>query len=248
VSAAIAVVGSDRLAVVTSAALRSTGVEVVDVPGHQLADAPVSLRRNGFSVHGRPIAGMLLCEPVGTAAPHGFAGPDWSFVLAELGATWLAAANLDGMLAINRLDAEAWYEGGQWPVWQRRLGATPVELSPLRVGASAAGARWRPYTGGADRPAPAEAVRRALGTALTDEPIAGAALFVCGEPVGPAGPGGLTDAAALLRGSGLELVSIAHDAEGRVATVDPYPAVAEDIVAPVAARLAGAFHDHLRRR
>ena len=242
---AAAVVGADQLAVATAETLRKAGIEVLELRGDQVADVGVLLSPGSFHLDGRPIAATLLREPIGAVAPATFAVEDWGFVSAELAATWLASTHLDGMLAVNRLDAEAWFEGGQWPVWRRRL-RPYVELSPLSFGTSASGSHWLPYLDAGLRPAPGDAVRRTLGTALSQVAVAGSALFVGGEAIGDKAPSPVSRAAEVLRTAGVELVSISHDRDGRVVAVDPYPSVPPDLVEPTACRLAGVFRDHLR--
>lgn len=243
---AAVVVGADRLARAATDRIREAGVEVLALTGAELADVTVRLHAHEFVVEGRAVRGVLLREPIGAALPAGFAADDWSFVAAEVAATWLAATHLPGLLAVNRLDAEAWFEGGQWPVWRRRLRGS-VDLSFLRFGDSDA-SRWRPYVGGGDRPTPSAAVRRSLGTALANEAVAGSTLFVIGEALGGYPPRPVLEAAQRLRASGLELAAISHDAHGRVVAVDPFPAVPDDLLEPATHRLAQAFGDHLRRR
>ncbi len=247
-NASAVVLGTDALAVATTDGLRSCGVDVLQVRSYELPDLCVSLRPDSFEVERRRIGAILLREPASAMVPLGFASDDRGFVLAELSATWLAATQLDQVLAINRFDAETWFDDAQWPVWRTRLARSGVQVSPLSFGDSGTGSCWRPYVGGSDRPVPTAAVRRALGTALAHAPRTGIALFACGDPIGDRPPPPVQEAARSLRGAGVQLKSIAYDAAGRVATVDVLPAVADHEVEPVASRVTAAFYDHLRRR
>ena len=246
--ASAVVLGADSLALATSARLRSLGVAVLQLRGDQLPELRVTLRADGFSVEGERIAAILLREPAGSFAPLRFAPADRGFVLAEVSATWLAAAQLDGVLAVNRLDAEAWFEDAQWPVWRRRLARASIGVSELSFGDCEPASCWRPYVGGLDRPVPVAAARRALGTALAHAPAAGRALFACGEPIGARPPHTVARAGRLLSRQGVEVASIAYDAAGHVATVDVLPPIADDELERVASRLAARLHEHLRRR
>ena len=221
--AGIAVVGTDGVALATAEALGGEGIPVLSLPGHQLADLHVSLGPTSFRVEGCRIGAVLLRQPVAAFAPVSFVAEDWAFVAAEVAAIWLAATQLEPVLAINRLDAEAWYEGGQWPVWRRRLRRASVALSPLSFGDAPSNSYWRPYLDGHDRPAPNRATRRALGTALADDQVAGATLFVGGDAMGGSPPPAVATAARLLQRSGVQLSSISHDARERVVAVDPFP-------------------------
>ncbi len=246
--AGLAVIGADGLALATLERVRAEGVDVLPLCGVQLGDVRLTLEPGLFRVDGHDIGAILFREPPTATGVEDFVEEDRGFVLSEFSATWLAAAELPSVLSINRLGAEGWFEGGQWPVWQRRLGGASVDVSPLSFGDADSAACWRPYLGG-ERPVPVAAVRRALGSALGHAPAIASVLFVCGEPVGrEKAPPAVSHAAVLLQAEGFLLVSIAHDAEGRVVSVNAYPVVPRDLIEPVAARLAVAVHDHLRRR
>lgn len=247
-NASAVVLGADSLALAVSARLRSVGVGVLQLRGYQLPELLVSLRSDCFSIEGERIAAVLLREPASAIAPLRFASADRGFVLAELSATWLAATQLDGVLAVNRLDAEAWFDDAQWPVWRRRLAKASVDVSALSFGDCEAASCWRPYVGGLDRPVPVAAARRALGAALAHAPVVGRALFACGEMIGARPPRAVGRAGRLLRREGVELASIAYDAGGHVATVDVLPAIADDELEHVASRLTARLYEHLRRR
>jgi hypothetical protein len=248
VDASAIVLGADPLAFATATGLRDLGVDVLAVRGEQLPELCVSLRPGGFAVEGRRIGAILLREMASAIAPRDFAPDDRGFVHAELSATWLAATQLDGMLVVNRLDAEAWFEGAQWPVWRRRLTRGAVGVSPLSFGDRTPAACWRPYVDGLDRPVPIAAARRALGTALAHAPKAGRALFACGDAIGERPPAAVEHAARLLCRQGVQVASFTYDADGCVATVDVLPALSDVEVDDVAPRLIALLHDHLRRR
>jgi hypothetical protein len=239
------VVGRDLLAQAMTDHLRGRRVEVLAVCGHQLGDLTWSLESGSLKVERRQVRALLLREPPSAIAGLGYAPEDHGFVAAELGATVLAATHLPSVLAINRLDAEGWFEDALWPVWHRVLKKASVKVSRLHVGGLGSGAVWRPYTGGPDRPPPSEAVRRTLGTALAGVPVQGSVLFACGDAVGGEPPRAVREAASVLERCGIRLMDISFDAAGSVATVDAFPEIAEDMLDPVVARLAVAFDDHL---
>lgn len=247
-NASAIVLGADALAVATTTGLRGLGVDVLALRGEQLPELCVSLRPSCFSVEGKRVGAILLREMAGAIAPVAFVPDDRGFVLAELSATWLAATQLDGMLVVNRLDAEAWFEGAQWPVWRRRLARGSVGVSPLSFGDRTPAACWRPYVDGLDRPVPIAAARRALGTALAHAPKVGRALFACGDAIGERPPAAVEHAARLLCRQGVQVASFTYDAAGCVATVDVLPALSDLEAEHVAPRLIALLHDHLRGR
>ena len=242
------VVGRDLLAQAVTDHLRSRGVEVLAVCGHELGDLVWSLEAKSLKIEQRQVRALLLRDPPSAIAGLGYTPEDYGFVAAELGATLLAATHLQSVLAINRLDADGWFEDAQWPVWHRVLKKASVRVSPLHVGCSGSGAVWRPYTGGPDRPPPDEAVRRTLGTALARAPVQGSVLFAGGDAIAGEPPQAVREAASGLERRGILLARISFDPAGRVATVDTFPEITEDVLDPVVARLAVRFDDHLRPR
>ncbi len=243
-----AILGDDPLAARTAELLRCRGVDVVEAGAAELADLTVTVGPESVEAGGVEIGAIVLRTPPGATPAARFTERDRSFAASEVSAAWLAACHAPSVLAVNRLDAEGWFEGPHWPVWRRRLRDAGVELSPLSIGAAASGSHWRPYTGRFDRAAPAEPVRRALGTALADGPLTGITLFADGRAAAGGAPEPAARAARLLRDHGLWLVSVAHDSEARVAAIDPFPFVSPDLVDDIAARLAAHVHDHLRSR
>jgi hypothetical protein len=239
------VVGRDLLAQAMTDHLRRRGVEVLAVCGHQLGDLTWSLEAMSLKIERRQVRALLLRDPPSAIAGLGYSPEDHGFVAAELGATVLAATHLPSVLAINRLDADGWFEDGQWPVWHRVLKKAGVKVSRLQVGCSSSGEVWRPYTGGPARPPPSKVVRRTLGTALADAPVQGSVLFACGDAIGGDPPPAVREAALVLERCGIRLANIWFDTAGSVATVDAFPAVAQDMLDPVVVRLAARLDDHL---
>jgi hypothetical protein len=245
---AVAVVGADRLALACADRLRSRDVDVLALRADGLADLRVTLSADRFEIEGRPVGAILWRAPVGASALAEFAPEDRGFVLAEVSATLLAATNHASVLAVNRLDAEAWFEEGQWVLWRRRLQRAGVPVCGVSVGDLDGGRWWRPYVGGPDRPVPVRAVRRALGTAVVDAPVVGAALFVGDEAIGGAPSTAVRLAGRVLTRQGLALKAISYDDRGTVVSVNPYPEIADNGIDSIAQRLARLLHDHLRRR
>ena len=244
---AIAVVGLDRLALACAARLRSN-VEVVQIPPERLLAVRVSVDAAGVEIDGHRIVAFLWRAPVVAAAAAAFTLTDRAFALAELSATLLAATQHRSVVAVNRLDAELWFEEGQWAVWRQRLRRAGVAVCPLRVGDADGGRWWRPYLWSGDRPVPGRAARRTLGTAIAEAPMAGAALFVSGEPLGAGPPPAVVSAARILNDDGVPLAAISYDSDGRVVGVDPHPHVPDELVDPACERITRLLHDGLRDR
>ena len=59
---------------------------------------------------------------------------DQPFCDAEIRAIWLAALNLDSVLAVNKYDAMTWFEGSSWPVWRRKVIHVGIPVSKFLFG------------------------------------------------------------------------------------------------------------------
>jgi hypothetical protein len=179
----------------------------------------------------------------------GFDAEDQPFCNSEIGAAWLAALNLDSVLAVNRYDATAWFEGLGWPVWRRWLAAAGVPLSPFAFGD--AGAEdldgWHPYATGLREALPPASTRRILGAAFTASLSAATVLAVAGVPPRDEMSAAIREAARVLDACGLRIAEIGADAEGRVLAVNPQPSISDEALSPVVRRLAELYHAHLHR-
>ncbi len=192
---------------------------------------------------------FLHARPRALAAT-GFAAGDDGFAAAEVSSTVVAACHLPGVLAINRLDAEAWFEDAGPHVLAQRL--PDAAATPMTYGAwpPRPGSAWRPYWSLEERRAPAPLVARALGAALAPAGSLGRRwAFACGEPLQPEAPAVAAHAARGLWSEGIGLVELHVDGDGRIGAVDAAPPLAEPAVRERAAdRIAEAIGDHLRPR
>jgi hypothetical protein len=242
---------TDRLADAVTTKLTIRGIWALQIGPGVLGDLSVSLSGDTFRVEGRRVGGVFFRAFPDTGFSLSYDLEDQPFCDAEVGATWLAAMQLDSVLAINRYDATAWFEGLIWPVWRRRLVAAAVPVSRLAIGDVAAGDGWAwyPYCTGLPEALPSLETRRVLGAALTPEPSAEESLTVDGIVAAGATTAGVLAAARALADGGLRIAKIVTDGKGRVLSVNPHPCIVEDeILGRVTDLLVDLYYAHLHRR
>src|SRR5262245_54927082 len=120
---AIVAADDDALAAGVGSALRAARVEVLWVFPDALAATPARLEGRRLWLAGRPVSGLLFRARRDAGSGAG-CSPDAR-------AVWLAALSLDGVLALNRCDAWAWFDSSSETLWRRVLLAAGVPLSPL---------------------------------------------------------------------------------------------------------------------
>jgi hypothetical protein len=241
---------SDPLVMAVVAECEGRGIALRRVAPGCLGDLRVELRGETFRVDGCPVGGILFRSPPDASFCEGFAAADRVFCDVEVRAIWLAAFHLDSILAINRYDAAAWFEGAGWPVWRPRLLAAGRGVAPFWVGGAqgATGWSWYPYGECQPRPAPGRAARGMLGAALTPDIARRESLVVGGEVVAGRTSPAVAATAAILADAGIRIAGVVTDEHDRVLVVDTQPAFAA-IAARHAARLLCRWYDeHLHRR
>ena len=119
----------DRLAELVTQLLAYDEVPVWNLEPHQLQDHPLRLHQGVATIEGQVVRGLLL-----RAAACLEADDDEQQVIGRLcgdptlAATWLTAASLTSVQAINSYDADAWRRGAGWSVWVNRLGDSGVPV------------------------------------------------------------------------------------------------------------------------
>jgi hypothetical protein len=205
----------------------------------RLADVPVELTADAFRIGGEDIVGILFRCTSETSLSAGFRDEDRRFGDLEVAATWLAALQLPSVLAINRLDAAAWFEDS-WPLWRSRLRAAGVKLARFQVGSGGNGEPyWQPYSGSMrSRPFGVRA-STALGAAVLERPAQEAWYVADGNVVSPSPPGAVCDAAAYLHSAGIAFAAVGADADGGITSVDVNPRVSDEQIVAHAGRVLG---------
>lgn len=228
---------ADPLAAALETALRARRLKCIRIHLPLLASTPVELTGESFRVHGEPVAGVLFRGTSDSFFSSEFCEEDQRFSDLEVSATWLAALQLPTLLAVNRLDAAAWFEN-TWALWRRRLQARGVRLSTFRVGGGHdGGGKWQPYLGRIRRCRLDQSGSAVLGAAVTETPGVTEWYFAAGRVLKPDPPAPLRDAVARLDTSGILFGSVTVDQNGSVITVDTNPVVPDDDVAQRAAEV-----------
>jgi hypothetical protein len=217
-----------------------------------LGDLRIQLGNAGLIVEGAPVGGILWRVFPQTNLSASYPLNDQPFCTAEVGATWLAALNLESVLAINRYSPLMWYNQLRWPAFRWLLHKAKITVSSLHFGSSdpkLGAALWLPYLSGRPlTPFDAE-VHAVMGSALTVAQPAHAYILVCGTFLGEDGVGEAEQAARQLDRLGICLAEIRTDHDGKIFSVNPQPSISDPILVDQAAALiSNAFHAHLHHR
>ncbi len=247
----IAVIGeqSDTLCRSLARALSADGVPVLRSTPGELSSLKVSLGEEMMLVEGQVVAGVFFhCHP-DRCFSDGYVAEDRAFCDAETRAIWLSALNLGAVLAINRYDATAWFEGLGWASWRRRLREAGIPVADIHVGGGRhSTGHWQLFASGHQRPLPRPEVQRCLAAAVTESEHSRSVVAVGGEILGGCSSPSAHAAAALLAEEGIWLAQLQLDQHGALLGVDPVPRVEDSAsIQQITRRAQGAFHEHLDR-
>ena len=240
---------ADTLAAAITGNLEATGVRACRVEPAALADLSLSLLDDALTLDGKPIAGILFRSFPDTSFSNGFMADDQSFCDAEIGATWLAALQLESVFAVNRYAADIWFEALRWPCWRRLLIDAGIVVSEFAFGdvQTEDTHSWYPYAGTTAEIAPDRAARRVLGSAVTTASRKQASLMVCGEVIAGDVQPAILDTTRLLDEAGIKIAEIETDFDGRILRVDAHPLITNaELLARASTLLITAYHAHLR--
>jgi hypothetical protein len=241
-------VPEDSLANLIATKLQAQGTHVLHVTPDALGSLQTSLENDSFDVDGRPVGGILFRSSPNAFFSTGFKTEDQRFCDAEIRAAWLAALHLESVLAVNRYDAVAWFEGLDWPVWRRRLIQAGIPAAPFAVGdvASDPSYAWYPYVSHYAHSVPGAKTRKILGSALTQAVPAQVSLLVGDEIVAGKATPAVLAASELLRDAGVRIAEIVTDADERIITVNTLPMISDAQLGElVSQRIAGMYYAHL---
>ena len=240
---------ADTLAAAITANLEATGVRACRVEPAALGDLSVSLSGDTFTVDGKPVAGILFRSFPDTSFSNGFMADDQSFCDAEIGATWLAALQLESVFAVNRYTADIWFEACRWPCWRRLLVEAGIVVSEFAFGdvETEDTHSWYPYASTTAETAPDRAARRVLGSAVTTAARKQTSVMVCGEVIAGDVQPAILDTTRLLDQVGIKLAEIETDFDGRILRVNAHPVITNaELLARASKLLITDYHAHLR--
>lgn len=176
-----------------------------------------------------------------------FAEADRRFADVETAATWLAALQLPGIVAVNRFDADSWYSGLHWDYWRGRLRAAGIETAPLIIGDYPVPEswQWNPYFAEIQCETPDINVRSTIACACRAVTPVLENICVCGTVVGDVAHPMVHRAAHLLNEWGVGLARVSSDHEGHLHYVNVLPGLEEmPLLEHVADGLGNHFHEH----
>jgi hypothetical protein len=228
--------------------LQAQSIMTVQILAGALGGLRVSLQSDRFDVEGNQVMGVLFRVSPDVSFSDNFVVDDQPFCNTEVGAVWLAALNLSTVLAINRLDAVAWFDGTRWPVWRRKLLQQGLPVAPFSYGEAPSRdhALWYPYGSGSLVPAPEPITQRIFCTALTSTKETHSSLVLGGKVISGHRHPNVVSAALFMAEIGAPLVEITVDDKGYVLACNTLPAMRDlTQVRQVAQSLADLFHDHM---
>jgi hypothetical protein len=241
---------TDTLASAVAVKLQSEGIYVVQTAPYDLGDLRVTLHEDEFIVNDSPVSGILFRSLPNSTLSQGFPIEDRGFCDSELRAVWLAALHLPRILAINRYDAEAWFEAVGWPVWRRKLVEQEIHVSPFVFGGVVQENLrfWHPYTSLLARPVPDNGTVQMLGSALTQSVRQQESLVVCGEVISGEILPVVVDTMNVLEKAGVWIASIATDSDATICSVNTLPTIPESHTLAHAVNLIrDRYYAHLSR-
>lgn len=231
--------------------LHNKNVQVICAEPASLGSLDIHLEQDDFYVNRQLVTGILFRSVPDTTFSEGFALADRRFCDAEIRAVWLAALNLKTILAVNRYDAVAWFEGTNWPIWRRRLLEAEIPVSPFYFGnhLQESNIYWYPYLSTENRPAPGAVTKRMLAPALTQNKPFQENLIVWGNVVFDSNQPYMTDVAKLLENAGIRIALVSTDSNGHILSINTQPMLANKKITNEAAQIiVDGFYDHLYSR
>lgn len=241
----------DKLSSLITAILHTQGIRVLSILPGSLGSRQISLQGDLLCIDSWPIGGVLFRVSPESTFSDEFEVSDQPFCDAEIRAIWLAAINLDSVLAVNKYDAMTWFEGLGWPVWRRKVIHVGIPVSKFLFGDASLQTShvWYPYTSQQARPVPGYHTKRVLGSALTESTSVQNSLIVGKDIVAGKQTRSIRATAELLADAGIWIAEIATDFNDNILTVNTLPTIYDiPIENLVSQRIAEMFHAHLHSR
>jgi hypothetical protein len=228
------------------------GIVLERLRPEELGSLPMTADKLVCRLNRRDVNGVIFRVAPTARFAGGYEQEEQAFADSELSAIWLSVLNLGSVWAVNRYDAEMWYDGLRWPVWQRRIARAGIPVSPAFVGASpvtTGSGGWMPYGGQSLEDAFDTDTHAVLASAMSRAKPLARNLTVCGRVIDGEASGISLQVAEYLEAIGLRFAEIELDQTGRVFRLNPLPRLSDHAVATMAARcLLEAFNENLCHR
>lgn len=237
----------DKLSRSVTRLLHAQGIQVLNTIPDTLGSRRISLQGDLLRIDGLPIGGVLFRVSPQSKFSDDFETFDQPFCDAEIRAILLAALNLDSILAINKYDATAWFEGLGWSTWRRALINSGIPVSELMFGDSPSKhlSVWYPYTGWEAKPVPGYHSKRILGSALTERGSLHNTLVLGKDIIAGKQVPSLIATVELLADMGISIADIVTDPSEKILTVNTIPLISDVFIEDVSHRIMEMFHAHL---
>jgi hypothetical protein len=242
---------SDLLADLIARHVLERGHYVTQLGPSELSSCQVCLQEDDFLIGGRKVDGVVFRVSPDMTFSDDYQLEDRSFCDAETRAVWLAVLNLQTVLAVNRYDAHAWFEGIGWPTWRHHLIKRRIEVGKMSFGdiRDANPGLWYPYSRDSSREVPGRTAARVLGVAIAAAAPSFRCLVVDSKILDGENLPNVHRAATVLKELGIVIAEVSVDSQQKILAVNTLPQVSEPhLRRRVAAQIAGLFDAHLSRR
>jgi hypothetical protein len=239
---------TDSLAKAVATSLKVQGVWTEEILPAALGDVRIVLRDDSLFVNGGRMGGIFFRASSDSNFSQGFVTEDRSFSDAEVRATWLAALNLQSIVAINRYDATAWFEGLRWTVWRRKLLQAGIPVCDFTFGdvQTEHNVFWHPYTSDVSQSAPERSICRVLGSAISPSDAKHVSFAVCNQIISGCPKANLLATVRALSDVGVGLAEITTDSDDRILSVNPQPIILEpECLKRAVDLIVGFYYAHL---
>jgi hypothetical protein len=241
----------DELADAVTANLSNRDIRTIQIAPDTLGSRQIRLQDGTLYLDSVPIHGMFFRVSPDSKFSDGYQIDDQAFCDAEIRSVLLAALNLESMLAVNKYDATAWFEGLGWPTWRRKLIRAGIPVSEFLFGASDVSVRrvWYPYGSPNAMQAPDYHARRTLGSALTENTTVQKSLVLGKDVAVGRQAASICATAEWLAAQGVYLAEIVSDADDKILTVNTLPMIEKLATNKlVGHQIAEMFYAHLYGR
>jgi hypothetical protein len=249
--AAIVSQAGDPLSDALVGQLSAQGIPAIQITTESLGDLHTCLDEEVFLLDGQEVGAIFFHAHPDEIFSCSFQENDRPFVDVEIRAIWLAAMQLDSILAINCYDADAWFENLHWTVWRRKFADADVPLAEINYGGFNGQNEdyWLPYTFQNPQQPLDNPTRKLLGAASIYDGCWDLHRFVCSETLTTSPTSSVQIAAKVLLATGIRLVDIWVNSREQVVIADTVPLFSEPLeILAVSERLTELIDARLHYR
>ena len=231
--------------------LRDLNTPFLQTDPRRVSDLNLSLIDEKFYIERKLIKGIFLRAGPDSFYNNSFINQDSAFCNSEIGALLLAAVNLESILAINKCDAQLWFDKSTWTVWRNRFLQNDIKVANFKFGESEfeKSTYWLPYNGTVIRESPEYEIRRELGAAVTDVPPSFKFLQIGKEILGNHCNVDVKDLTDFIINQGTFVSELLTDSEGNIISINTLPVIkSKNTLIKVSNLIAKEFYDFMLNR